>query len=386
MTSEYIKDYIKNISSISDRELEELNNIKIKNKFITEDYTSENNKFKNSISEHSISENNTSENNTSESSNNTLDEDEKQITEYEKKYKLKFNINKKKFYQEIQDLDKNKEDLLDIELEVIKNNFENVLKKLSNKKIINLCNNKCLQKHNYDNFIDNLKNYKTFKTNDKCYKNSLYFALKNNFRGIKTIYNLLLRLIIIYPKYRNKCKCCIINNDKELFNTFEKDFKNNKITNNTNILYINFLINKFLSIISLLQCECKFDKLQIFYTLNYCNYKDYFEIYFKTIPLIIALLKKHHNIDANHEELFLIKPEKCIHEDIRYYNNFTYCKYNKHDKNNDDDFIINYIIQNLEIINEWQKNNFKICNLLFNEQSLNTMKFLIEKKKLIKIT
>jgi hypothetical protein len=376
MTSEYIKDYIKdNIkdnSSISDSELEEINNINITNKFITEDYTSENN--------------------TSESSNdNLLDEDEKQITEYEKKYKLKFIINKKKLYQEHQEylenkenenLDKNREVLLDVEIEVIKNNFDGVLKNLSNKKINNLCNNKCLQKHNYDNFIDNLKNYKTFKTNDKCYKNSLYFALKNNFRGIKTIYNLLLRLIVIYPKYRNKCKCCIIINDKELFNTFERDFKNNKITNNTNILYINFLINKFLNIISLLQCECKFDKFQIFYTLNYCNYKDYFEIYFKTIPIIIVLLKKHHNINTNHEEITLIKAEKCIHDDIRYYNNFTYCKYNKHDKNNDEDFIINYIIQNLEIINEWQKINFKICNLLFNEQSLNTIKFLIEQKKI----
>jgi hypothetical protein len=372
MTSEYIKDYIKDIKydiSISDKELEEINNININitNKFITEYYTSENN---------------TSDNNTESSNDDVLYSEEKKITEYEKKYRSTFNINKKKLNQEYQELDNNREDILDIEIEVIKNNFNNILKKLSNKKIINLCNNKCLQKHNYDNFIDNLKNYKTFKTNEKCYKNSLYYALKNNFRGIKTIYNLLLRLIVIYPKYRNKCKCCITDNDKDLFIIFEKDFKINKITSNSNILYINFLINKFLYIISLLQCECKFDKFQIFYTLNYCNYKDYFDIYFKTIPLIIVLLKKNHNIDTNNEEISLIKSEKCIHEDICYYHNFTYCKYNKNDKNDDDDKIIKYIIQNLEIINEWQKNNFKICNLLFNEQSLNTIKFLIEKNKI----
>jgi hypothetical protein len=148
MTSEYIKDYIKNIKddiSISDKELEEIN---ITNKFITDDYTSENN---------------TSENNNTESSNDdVLYSDEKQITEYEKKYRSIFNINKKKLNQEYQELDNNREDLLDIEVEVIKNNFNNIIKKLSNKKIINLCNNKCLQKHNYDNFIDNLKNYKTF--------------------------------------------------------------------------------------------------------------------------------------------------------------------------------------------------------------------------------
>ena len=388
MTSEYIKDYIKDIKdniSISERELEEINNIKLTNKFITENYTnntSENNTSENNTFNNNTSNNNTSDNNTVSSNDDVLYSDEKQITEYEKKYRTIFNINKKKLNQEYQDLDNNREDILDIEIEVIKNNFNNILKKLSKKKITNLCNNKCLQKHNYDNFIDNLKNYKTFKTNEKCYKNNLYYALKNNFRGIKTIYNLLLRLIVIYPKYRNKCKCCITENDKEIFIMFEKDFKINKITNNSNILYINFLINKFLNIISLLQCECKFDKFQIFYTLNYCNYKDYYDIYFKTIPIIIVLLKKFHNIDTNNEEISLIKSEKCIHEDICYYHNFTYCKYNKYDKNNDDDKIIKYIIQNLEIINEWQKNNFKICNLLFNEQSLNTIKFLIEKNKI----
>ncbi len=370
MTSEYIKKYFndkKNNISIYDLESEEINNFNITKKI---------------ISNNSIEENSSGNNNSETSNEDALYSDDKKISEHEKKYRFKFIINKKKLHQEYLDLDNNSEDLLDIEIEVIKNNLNDILKNLSNKKIKNLCNNKCLQNHNYDNFVDNLKNNKMLKTNEKCYKNILYYALKNNIRGIKTIYNLLLRLIVIYPKYRNKCKCCITDNDKELFNIFEKDFKNNKITNNSSLLYVNFLINKFLNLISLLQCECKFDKFQIFYTPNYCNYKDFYEIYFKTIPLIIILLKKFHNITNNNEEISLIKSDKCIHEDICYYHNFTYCKYNKYDKNEDDDKIIIYIIQNLEIIDKWLKNNFKICNLLFNEQSLNTIKFLIEKKKI----
>ena len=315
------------------------------------------------------------------SDSSSSEEDELQITEYEKKYKLKFKINKKSLDEELEDI--NTENLLEIEEQVIKNNYEyiikNIIKNILHKKDKLLCNGKCVSKHNYNNIIENLKNSKSFKTSDKCYKNNLYYGLKNNIRGIKTIYNLLLRLIVIYPKYRNKCKCCITDIDKELLKNFEIEFKNDKKINNSNILYLNFLINKFLGIISLLPCECKFDKLQTYYTLNYCNYKDYFEIYFKTIPIIILLLKQNHNINKNDkDELSLIKIDRCIHEDIRYYNNFVYCKYNKYEKELTDDFNINYIINNIEIINEWLKINFKICNLLLNEQNIRLLKYFIK--------
>jgi len=346
----------------------------------------------------SITEITTNTKNTSQSSSNTYhnsnsdsnsninsnksssDEDELEITEYEKKYKLKFQINKKSLDEEFREIKTDK--LLEIEEEVIKNNFGYILENIShneNNEYKLLCNGKCHIKHNFINLIENLKISKSFKTVDRCYKNNLYYALKNNIRGVKTVYNLLLRLIVIYPKYRNKCKCCITENDKELLKNYDIEFKNDRIVNNQNILYLNFLINKFLGIVSLLPCECKFDKLQSFYTLNYCNYKDYFEIYLKTIPIIIILLKQNHNIDKKNDKykISLIKPERCIHEDIRYYNNFEYCKYNKYEKELTDDYNINYIINNIEYINEWLKNNFKICNLLFNEQNLRVFKFYI---------
>jgi len=332
----------------------------------------------NNISESTNKSSEESISNEKNSDSTSNEEDELGITEYEKKYKLKFKINKKSLEEEFNKINTKK--LLEIEEEVIKNNYIFILENVSlmNKDKL-LCNGKCNLKHKYNNIIENLKNNKTFKTDDKCYKNNLYYALKNNIRGVKTIYNLLLRLIVINPKYRNKCKCCITDIDKELLKNFETEFKNDRIVNNNSILYLNFLINKFLGIISLLPCECKFDKLQSFYTLNYCNYKDYFEIYLKTIPIIIILLKQYHNIEKRNDKLkiSLIKPERCIHEDIRYYNNFVYCKYNKYEKELTDDFNINYIINNIELINEWLKNNFKICNLLLNEQNLRVFKYFI---------
>jgi len=306
-------------------------------------------------------------------------EEESYILEYEKKYKLKFQINKKSLSEEIRDI--NIDDFSELEKEVIKNNYDYISNNINKKRDKLLCNGRCINKHNFNNIIDNIKNNKSLKTKEKCYKNNLYNALKNNIRGIKTIYNLLIRLIVIFPKYRNKCKCCISETDKELLKNFEIEYKKNeKNTNNQNILYLNFLINKFLGIVSLLPCECKFEKLQCYYTLNYCNYNDYYEIYVKTIPKILELLKVNHNINIknNKNEISLIKLEKCIHEDIRYYNNFIYCKYNKYEKELTDDFNIEYIIKNLEIINEWMKNNFRICNLLFNEQNLIFYKYFIK--------
>jgi len=322
--------------------------------------------------------NNSSSNISNNSKSSSSNDEDLEITEYEKKYKLKFQINKKSLDEEFKEINTDK--ILEIEEEVIKNNYSYILENISqNEEYKLLCNGRCQLKHNNNNLIENLKNNKSFKTSYKCYKNNLYYSLKNNIMGLKTIYNLLLRLIVINPKYRNKCKCCIIENDKELLKNFDIEFKNDRIVNNQNILYLNFLINKFLGIVSLLPCECKFDKLQSFYTLNYCNYKDYFEIYLKTIPIIIILLKQNHNIDKKNEKykISLIKPERCIHEDIRYYNNFEYCKYNKYEKELTDDHNINYIINNIEYINEWIKNNFKICNLLFNEQNLRVFKFYI---------
>ena len=57
-------------------------------------------------------------------------------------------------------------------------------------------------------------------------------------------------------------------------------------------LQINFLINKFMSVIGLLDCECTFKgKYYSFYSHNYLNFSLIIKIYTKTIPLIIKLLK-----------------------------------------------------------------------------------------------
>ena len=271
-----------------------------------------------------------------------------------------------------------------IEESVNQNNYKNVIKLLedgntlynSNKNtIIKLCSKNC-----------NINK----KCDKQCYKNGLLLSILNTNRGIKTCYHLLLKIIIINPKFRNLCKCCENIEYRDYLLKLDKNFmdKRNLSNINENIqtkldpkilleLQINYLINKFMNIIGLLPCECKFkNKYSNFYKDNYLNFKDTMKIYTRTIPNVIKMLKILYDIKDNHEELQLIKNSRCIHEDIRF-NNLTYCKEKKYETFSNK--IVNELIMNLEIINDWIINSIRISIHLFNQQSLEYFRYILNK-------
>ena len=231
------------------------------------------------------------------------------------------------------------------------------------------CNKRCIK-----NNCNSTKNI--------CYKNSLYHAINNTNKGIKTIYHLLLKILIINPKLRNLCKCCENIEHKNYLQYLEKNFIDKKQKNNINLdnkimieLEINYLINKFMSILGLLPCECKFkNKYYKFYKDNYLNFKETIKIYMRTIPQIIKMLKIMFKIKDNNEELHLIKDSRCIHEDIRFYN-LSYCKKKKYENLNI--VTINEIIMNLDILNNWIIDSIRISIHLYNQQSLEYFRFIL---------
>ena len=228
------------------------------------------------------------------------------------------------------------------------------------------------------------------KCEKKCYTNTIYKSLRNFNRGIKTIYNILFKLLLVNPVFRNQCKCCENKHYTIYLLELEKNFnlrKNNlssQITNNNFDqikileLQINYHINKFMNIIGMLDCECKFkDKYLNYYPYNYLNFSDVIKIYTKTIPQLIKLLKTYYDIKDNHEELYLIDNIRCIHEDIRY-NNLTYClkkKYPQSVKKN----ICEYVMR-LDLINDWMIESIKISILMYNQQSLEHFIYTIQNK------
>jgi hypothetical protein len=298
-------------------------------------------------------------------------------TVIEKKYINSGILNKKKYYEEIKELEK--ENLKNIEINIIKNKYSDILKSLDNgetlykkdinENIIKLCCNK-----NCENKCEK----------EKCCKSGLYYSLWNNNRGIKTIYNLFIKLLILYPEFRNKCKCCEENDVKQYFIKLEEKYnKNTFVYEETNLkkieFKINFLINKFMTMIGLMTCQCKFkNKYHEFYQENYLNFMKIYHNYKKTIPFITILLKQYFNIKENHEELILLKQSRCIHEDIKY-NNFTYCLKKEYSKKEIKK--INEIINNIELVDIWTNESFKITMLLFNQQSLETFRNILYKYK-----
>ena len=295
----------------------------------------------------------------------------------EKKYLGSIILNKKKYYEELKDL--NSQNYKFLELNVLKNNYSSIITSLSNGdilykndehyNIIKICSNK-----NCDGKCE--KKY--------CSKSGLYYSLWNNIRGSKTIYNLLLKLTIIFPQFRDRCKCCENSNIKMYLESLEENFNTNLFSyeesdSNKLELKINYLVNKFMSVIGIMSCQCKFmNKYYEFYQDDYLNFRKIYKIYKRTIPHIVIMLKTYFNIKENHEELALIKEGRCIHEDIRY-NNMTYCLKKKY--TNLDRRKLIEIINNLELVNNWSMESFKISLLLFNEQSLETFRHILFKYK-----
>lgn len=314
-------------------------------------------------------------------------------TEYQDKiynrYITNDKIGCKKFNDEVKDLIK-KTNLFSVH--IIKNDLANVKKNIS------------LGKHLFIGGESNIsklcsnKNCHKLSCSKDCYKNDLYKSFWNFNRGIKTIYNLLFKLLLSYPIFRVQCKCCENLEYSTYFYNLDKNFSSSQnitslfehVKNNydpiKNLeLNINFLINKFTGVIGILDCECKYkNKSHSFYTSDYLNYSNIIKIYVKTVPLVIKLLKTYFEIKDNHEELILSEESRCIHEDIRY-NNLTFCvkkKYNQVNKN-----YLSELIMRLDLANNWVFDSIKITNILLNQQSLEYFMYYSENKpiKLIEI-
>jgi hypothetical protein len=297
-------------------------------------------------------------------------------------------ISQKKYYNNLKNNTKKDVNCTDLENDIIINNYEGLLNKLKRgDNIYNISNNKNNKFHNYNDIDQLIKQIKTnIRKKEECYKNCLYYAIKNNIRGIKSIYNLLLKILNLKYIFRIKCKCCITESEKQYLEHLDKNWINIKMDetnasfmNEKFILEINFLINKFMSRISLLKCECSYrDKFYEFYNENYNNYYILLKIYNSTISKIVVGFKNLYKIRENLNELLLIKESRCIHKDIINYKNFYYCKKKIYKKFNNEREQIVDIIMNIDIINNWINTNNKIIKILYNEQSYNFMKYSID--------
>ena len=317
-----------------------------------------------------ISSSNTSYLNNDENNSNENTESDF-TTEYQNrifdKY-IKNNIKTYKFNEEIKEI--NKKNYNQLDMAIIKNNLEetkkyidlgNTIYKKSDNDIIKICSNQSCIKE---------------KCTKECYKNNIYRSFKNFNRGIKTIYNLLLKLIISNAIFRNHCKCCeekkyqnyLLELEKKFNNENNEEIKNNFEPTKILELQINFFMNKFLNVIGLLDCECKFkNKYYKFYSYNYFNFINIIKIYTKTIPKLIKLLKTYFKIKENHEELTLIDDSRCIHEDIKF-NKLTYCVLEKKQIINKK--YLSEIVMHLDMVNEWIIESIKLTIILLNQQSL----------------
>lgn len=296
---------------------------------------------------------------------------------------IKYNkIKCTKFCEEIKDIDK-KTNLYSTY--VIKNNLNELKKNINTKTylfkneeehIIKICSN---------------KNCNKLSCSKECYKNDLYKSFWNFNRGIKTIYNMLFKILLTHQNFRIQCKCCENHLYTNYLNELDKKFiSTQKISNifenipnnfEPNVileLNINFLINKFMGVLGILDCECKFkNKYCSLYTHDYLNYSNIIKTYIKTIPLVIKLLKTYFKIKDNHEELVLIDDSRCIHEDIRF-NNLTNCLKKKSSQVNKK-YLIEMVMK-LDLVNNWVIDSIKITNILLNQQSLEYFMYYCEKK------
>lgn len=273
----------------------------------------------------------------------------------------------------------------ELEKIIIVNNYNQLNQKLNNGEYI-------FKKINMENpkLCSNPNCNRKKECKKECFKNSMYRCLRNTNWGIKSIYHLIFKLIMYNPKYRNFCKCCEDKQELEYLNMLDKNFVDKKENLTDGIktklepkiiidLQVNYLLNKFMNVIGVLPCECRFRKKYLkFYKDNYLNFKETIKIYTRTIPNVIKLLKFTYDIKDNHEELRLIKDSRCIHEDIRF-NNLTYCKKKKYQ----DVKIkkIQEIIMNMDILNDWILESIKIGIHMYNQQSLEYFIYVMKKNK-----
>jgi len=376
-------DYSSDLESKSDLEQTELSNIYNLNNSTDSGSDSDLCSNSNSNSTDSNIEYDNIPESSKKSNNNLMITETDYNTEYQDKIYDKYmknTIKTYKFTEEIKDILKKNQNQFD--MGIIKNNLDEIKKSIDNGNtifknlnghIIKICsNNECAK----------------LTCGKECYKNNFYRSFKNFNRGIKTIYNVLFKLILSNPIFRNQCKCCEnkkylnyfqeldknFNLDKKIAENIDNEFEPTKILE----LQINFLINKFMGTIGILDCECKFKgKYYGFYSHDYLNFSSIIKIYTKTIPIVIKLLKTYYKIKDNHEELMLIDDSRCIHEDIRF-NNLTYCvkkKYHQIGKSN-----MLELVMGLDLVNDWVIESIKITILLLNQQSFEHFMYCFESK------
>jgi len=199
-----------------------------------------------------------------------------------------------------------------------------------------------------------------FNKNNNKKRNYVWYGLYMNMRYVNTIYYLLLKLISINYHLRVRCKCCML--------------KKCDITKNEEELSI--MINNILTSIGTLQCSCKYDnKFNYLYKEDYYNTKQNYNILTKYLPNIISLLKNIYKIRTNIEELYLTKPTRCIHDDIRN-RNIVYCIDQRYHKINNNHII--RIISIIELVyNEYIK-NIEIIKILFSKQTTEAFENIID--------
>ena len=174
-------------------------------------------------------------------------------------------------------IDKRKNNI-PFDLSVIKNNLDDVKKHINSGSTLFIKNDNSIVKICSNNQCHKLVCSK------KCYKNNLYKSLKNFNRGIKTIYNLLFKLLLLNPIFRIQCKCCENNSYILYLQELEKSFNLNKKINcdfsfdfepiKNLELNINFLINKFMGFLGILDCECKFNVKLLYLISSWIHLKS----------------------------------------------------------------------------------------------------------------
>lgn len=293
----------------------------------------------------------------------------------EKKY-LNSDLLKQKYYEEFNSINQEneKEELGSISISVLKNDFSQVINTITIGNTLYVLNSQKLTPKICSKFSLHSSCVKS-----TCFKSGIYYSLWNNSLGIKTIYNLLIQLLINFPKFRNKCKCCYNAKTKLIFDKLEEEYikKTFNYLDSKDLEYkINFLINKFMSVIGLNSCECKYiGKYFDFYNKDYLNFSVLYKTYKKTIFNLIPMILKYFSIEKDFvRSTYLIKKSRCIHEDIRY-NNFTYCLKNKYPDVNSEQ--IDNLVKDIYLVNEWLISSYKITLLLFNQQSLETFNHVL---------
>lgn len=260
------------------------------------------------------------------------------------------------------------------------NNGATIYKKLVNEKG-NLINSLCLE-----NNID-------CNRCNECHKTCVYHSFRNTNRGIKTIYDHLLKFLIIEKKFRIYCDCCkdytISTNLERMNEAYKKKENITEIGKNLSPkkkmeLEINFYTNKFMQILSFLDCQCKFlnnKNKKNYYFENFLNFSLVYEVYLRTIPNLIKLLKEYYSIKQNNEELYLINDDRCIHDEIPHYNILKYCKKKEsHFNNKINNNLRDEIIMKIENVNLWMIKSLKSSMLLLNEQSLELLNYELLKR------